>query len=120
MGGCKINADCEHWKDGTGDRVCYSCTDWNKQIKIHEPELSFTLDTEMLEQVQNNEDLKSVFEGLRNIKGRDRIIFEDFTFGFANISALSQEYDLSRTQIRRILWRCTHDVKLHLGLSTVF
>jgi hypothetical protein len=120
MGACKINSECSHWNDGAGDRVCYQCKELNRQASNGHDTQPFYTDNELISNARENTKVTSIFQVIRNFHSRDRIIVEDNLLFGISPSELAREYNLSRQQIHRIIWQGKHDIKLHLGLSTVF
>jgi hypothetical protein len=117
---CKINKKCGFWNNGLGASECYQCRELNKQASNHDQAEPFYLDETLIENARENGKLVSVIEALRNFKPHHRIIVEDNLFLGVSPSELAREHSLSRQQVHRIIWQGRHDIKLHLGLSTVF
>ncbi len=117
---CKINRECGFWNNGLGASECYQCRELNKQAANHDHAEPFYLDEVLIENARENEKLLSIFGLLRNFKPHHRIIVEDYLLFGVSPSELAREHNLSRQQVHRIIWQGKHNVKLGLGLSTVF
>lgn len=118
--GCKINKECELWNNGAGTNECYKCRELNKQASNHDHSEPFYLDETLIENTRENGKLVSVIEALRNFRPHHRIIIEDNLLFNVSPSELAKEHGISRQQVHRIIWKGRHDIKLELGMSTVF
>ena len=117
---CKINHECPEWHNGAGSGVCYQCRELSKRASNgHETEPFYT-DDMLIANIQDDSRIVSIFSVLRSFKARDRIIIEDNLLYSISPGDLAKEHGLSRQQVHRIIWQGRHDIKLQLGLSTVF
>lgn len=120
-GGCSINESCTSYNAGRGNSECLKCKPIiqaaNRGNHYHRGLLT---DSELIEDVQQNDKLTSIFQCLAKIDPTERQIFEDYQFGDLTMNELARQHGTNRQAIYRTIKRVRHDVKKMLSLSTVF
>ncbi len=118
---CKINRNCTSWHNGVGEARCLKCDEMQKTVSQgNHYHRGLLTDSEMIEDVTDNNKLTSIFHCLVHIEHHDRQIFEDYQFGNVSMNELARQHNTNRQAIYRTIRSVRHDIKKMLSLSTVF
>jgi DNA-directed RNA polymerase specialized sigma24 family protein len=117
---CTINQQCTAWHDGAGMALCLSCKPMDQAAaQGNHYHRGFVMDTELLENVADDEKLISIFTCLSHIEPEPRAIFEDYQFSNISMNTIGKQRGLSRQQVHKIIKRVRIDIKKQMGLSTI-
>ncbi len=117
---CTINQQCTHWYSGAGDSLCLECGPMTRAVSQgNHYHRGFVMDTELLDDVAEDEKLINIFTCLSHIDPEPRAIFEDYQFSNVSMNAIGKQRGLSRQQVHKIIKRVRIDIKKQMGLSTI-
>jgi len=112
---------CINFKDGKGNTECLKCKPINQAANhgnyYHR---GFLTDDELIQDVNDNSEIKSIFKYLIRVEPRDREIFESYMFADVSMNTLAREHGVSRQAIYKIIRGVRLSIKKQMGLSTVF
>jgi DNA-directed RNA polymerase specialized sigma24 family protein len=119
---CKINPSCDNYgPEGFGNDNCLSCKAMERKVSAgNHTQQFFTMDSEMIENVQDDKKITSIFTCLAKLDPQKRMIFEDYEFTNMSMNKIAKDRGLSRQQVYTTIRSVRHDCKKMLGLSTVF
>ncbi len=119
---CKIDALCKNYgPEGFGNDNCLKCKQMERAVSAgNHTQPFFTLDDELIENVQDDKKIVSIFECLARIDSTDRGIFEDYQFTNRSMNKIARDRGMTRQQVYRVIRSVRHDVKKMLGQSTNF
>jgi hypothetical protein len=119
--GCKIDESCTSYNFGEGRKGCLQC----RPMAVAASEgnhyhRGFVLDSELLEDIADNEKMVSIFSCLSHIEPEARAIFEDYQFSNISMNTIGKQRGMTRQQVYRVVRGVRHDIKKLMNLSTVF
>lgn len=119
--GPKKCQQCEIWirTKGMGDlSVCVKCDDLRKRENANGYHETWQLTTygDMVDAARDNKQLKSIFQAMQGLDGRDIAVYIEDLMGMG-IDSISDTFHISKTQVHRIKAMVEKRIKERLGIG---
>ena len=119
IGYCKVNPKCPIWGETKGMGiwdVCRKCKALEREVDVDPVRPSFLLPDELVEDAQDNSQLRSLMEGMAGVKLRDKLIFIEVVLD-RPISDICHEYHVSRSFVYKVAKKVQAQIRHNLGLE---